>query len=481
MTRRDTMTVLDDLRTRVQQSYPPDVSTQMNRLVPRRPTLESISSSSPTSSEFIPSGVSIPEAEESRGGISRWLSMGRHSKRNSTASATSSFVATLLPTPEMLGPGILQSMDAPPSRPVELAAAEVQLPFARDIKLPMRDPDTNRLHPALQNDSHSSISRHQSSRSTSTQNSQRSDFSDEKIAILREEDEEDYATSPQPSQTDFAFPSHQQKQNHIPASSYARQLQPIRSPTETVSTVSMLPSPITLGPGRDNSFDFSRHNRPISSSSGSLYSNAATPQPLTIVKKALPSKSTIHVAAPLLVGRPSKGNNYWGFCKGSWTIREEWRKGLSLCTVPTGMYTTKTVWRCKSCTFEGDVYGQKKPFDIDQRVHVVNVGGTSVRYKWLFLAKSHTKRKALLPSLPSGFLAPANNADEKHFSCVFCIGEGRESPVFGNVEILCGHLVQEHADGMSEKLKVENKCIVGRKANDAEDFDVNIPAVLCEV
>jgi len=75
----------------------------------------------------------------------------------------------------------------------------------------------------------------------------------------------------------------------------------------------------------------------------------------------------------------------------------------------------------------------------------------------------------------------AVGAEQKCFGCVFCVGEGHETSIFGSVELLCEHLVKEHANGMSEKLRLENKCIVGRTAEDKEDFDVNIPAGLCEV
>lgn len=70
--------------------------------------------------------------------------------------------------------------------------------------------------------------------------------------------------------------------------------------------------------------------------------------------------------------------------------------------------------------------------------------------------------------------------DNHAFGCVFCVGEGRETAIFGNVETLCEHLVMEHGSlsGMSEKVMAENKCIVGRRAGSREDFDVNIPHVV---
>jgi hypothetical protein len=165
-----------------------------------------------------------------------------------------------------------------------------------------------------------------------------------------------------------------------------------------------------------------------------------------------------------MLGRPSKENNYWGFCKGAWTIREDWRKGLQMQQVPTGMFGTKSVWRCKSCTFEGTIFGEKKPWHVDPRVFTALESG--VRYKFLFLAKSHVKRKI-------------GKDENTCFGCVACINEGRGTSIFGNVETLCNHLVVEHGKaGMSEELQAKNRCIVGRVADAKEDFDFNIPGSL---
>jgi hypothetical protein len=162
----------------------------------------------------------------------------------------------------------------------------------------------------------------------------------------------------------------------------------------------------------------------------------------------------------VMLGRPSKENNYWGFCKGAWTNREDWRKGLQTQVLPAGLYITKLVWRCKWCAFEGPLFGEKKPYHIDPRVYTALESG--VRYKFLFLAKSHVKRK--------------QGKDENTcFGCVVCTNEGKGTSIFGNVETLCNHILLEHAkNGMSEEMQAKNKCIVGRVAEAGEDFDFNI-------
>lgn len=511
MSKRDTMTVLDELRSRVQQSSPqqsfpqqsfrqqsspPPFSSQpspplhlspqnsvpqWNKTLPQRPSIDSMSMSfrsfassrKPSTAGTLPSQV---DESSSRGsGLSRFLSARRNAhKRVSSSSslASSTFVSSLMPTQEMLMPGLLQQMEDPQ---YELPAAEIERPL-RDIKVPIPEPD-NHLHPALNRDSTASRA---TSSSTSDRVSTQSDFSDEKISVLSEPFEYEEVvrppTDPLPAEIASALPP---THSRLYSSSYATQLPPMTLPTSPISTVSMRPSPIALGSGNaSDDVSLRTYPRPMTATTtSSVYSQSSSYQPSYY--KSI-NESNVTIKAPKhLTGRPDKHNNYWGFCKGSWTIRSDWRKGLSIYEVPTGMYNTKTVWKCKHCSFEGDVFGTKKSYDIDQKVY--QTGDSGVQYRWLFLAKSHTKRKSVLPSMGTAFLK-GPNVEEKSYGCVFCIGEGKESSIYGNVERLCEHLISEHGSGsgsaMSEKLMAENKCIVGRRAGKKEDFDVNIPHVV---
>lgn len=49
-----------------------------------------------------------------------------------------------------------------------------------------------------------------------------------------------------------------------------------------------------------------------------------------------PSVRSALTPQPSLQGRPTKKNDYWGFCKGAWAIREAPASGLKLQTHPTG-------------------------------------------------------------------------------------------------------------------------------------------------
>lgn len=546
ISKRDTMSVLDDLRSRVQQSFssqlsssasqystrptspddffpqqqrfspqqsqfsarqqfpPQDPVSPRNKSLPPRPSIDSMSMSfrSFASLKRQPSTTSTlsPPAEESssRGGsgLSRFLSARRNARKRTSSSssvASPTFVANLLPAQETLVPGPLQEPEVEDPQ-YELPAAEIERPL-RDLKDPISEPET-RFHPAMNRDSEVS-----ESNSVSTRVSATSDVSDEKESVVSAEYYEGSVrppTSPHPADIAYALPpAHSQ----LYSSAYAAQLQPMRSPTSSISTVSMLPSPVVLGPGSDSDdisartypgLGPSRNNenanprtypRPMSAktTTGSSIYSAYSSRYGASSQNRYKNESTVTVkSAPKpLTGRPDRHNNYWGFCKGAWTIRSEWRKGLTIYEVPTGMYNSKTVWKCKHCSFEGDVFGTKKPYDVDQKVY--QAGDSGVQYRWLFLAKSHTKRKAVLPSMATAFLK-GNQTDERSYGCVFCVGEGKETAIFANVEMLCEHLLNEHGTGsgrgVSEKLMAENNCIAGRKAGTKEDFDVNIPHVV---
>lgn len=169
----------------------------------------------------------------------------------------------------------------------------------------------------------------------------------------------------------------------------------------------------------------------------------------------------------MINGRPCKNNNYWGFCKGSWDVREDIQKGLALRTMPSGMYNTKEVWECKSCNFRGNTYSivhptkkSRKETIVDPNIHVSKSG---VRYRWIFLAKSHAKKKT-----------PDSANEECNYGCVICSVELKVTSIFGNVDTLMYHLL-EHTSDMTQMTMKQTKCVVGRTAGMDEDWDINIP------
>jgi hypothetical protein len=199
-----------------------------------------------------------------------------------------------------------------------------------------------------------------------------------------------------------------------------------------------------------------------SSGSGSI---GILPRPVSII----PS-STIQSPKPgqerMMNGRPCKANDYWGFCKGAWDVREDSKMGLALRTMPSGMYNTKEVWECRSCNFRGNTYSimtgkkGKKETITDPNIHTSKSG---IRYRWVFLAKSHVKKKT-----------PDSTSEECNYGCVICSVELKVTSIFGNVDTLMYHLL-EHVSGMSQKSMLQTKCIVGRTAGPHEDWDINVP------
>jgi len=133
------------------------------------------------------------------------------------------------------------------------------------------------------------------------------------------------------------------------------------------------------------------------------------------------------------------------------------KKGLQKFRKEDGFHIFKTVWLCRTCAFQGDAFGLEKAPIVDPNVYTAANG---IRYRWIFLAKSHAKKKSM---------------EGTSYGCVFCVSEGKATGIFGNVETLMNHIIVEHGQGIREDIRDNNKCIVGRVASISEDFDVNIP------
>ena len=118
----------------------------------------------------------------------------------------------------------------------------------------------------------------------------------------------------------------------------------------------------------------------------------------------------------------------------------------------------------------------------DPRVRVGDGGG--VRYKWVFLAKSHVSCK----SVPEG--EEARRGEFGAFACLFCCAEGRArgweglggggvagaAPIFGNVGSFMEHLAEVHrkeAGWPGVEMLGRGRAVVGRVAGPAEEWDVN--------
>ncbi|KAH7070191.1 hypothetical protein FB567DRAFT_215967 [Paraphoma chrysanthemicola] len=167
--------------------------------------------------------------------------------------------------------------------------------------------------------------------------------------------------------------------------------------------------------------------------------------------------------------RPCRANNYWGFCRGAWTIRGDVKKGLALRTQPSGLYNTREIWECTSCTFKGSTFAAPHPTKKNKEITIMDpriyTSQSGVRYKWLFLAKSHVRKRA-----------SDSHADECNYGCVLCSLEDRVSSIYGGVETLMNHIALCHVADMSENTRRKARCIIGRMpGKDETEWDINIP------
>jgi len=249
-----------------------------------------------------------------------------------------------------------------------------------------------------------------------------------------------------------------------PSKSSLRNLNP-RSPHPVLSNAASHPNLRNLSSAASHpSLRNLRLRRPSIAPSTAPTTRSA-PHPSSSPPLPLPSPST--------ASRPCKANHYWGFCKGAWTTRENPSKGLVLRTQPAGYYNSKQSWNCTRCAFAGPVFRAAPSSPTtkmaaaaaavwDPRVHASLAG---IRYRWLFLAKSHVKMKG-----------DGSGGGAAQFGCIVCCAEGRAATcVYAGVEALMNHIALVHACGMSESTRAQVRCVVGRVAGPEEAWDLNVP------
>ncbi|KAJ9298999.1 hypothetical protein DTO271G3_3241 [Paecilomyces variotii] len=155
---------------------------------------------------------------------------------------------------------------------------------------------------------------------------------------------------------------------------------------------------------------------------------------------------------------PCEANKFAGFCKGAGKLQNGDKNAFRKATRPVGMYNDTPFWQCRSCPYEGLMVGgaAKSTRTFDHSVHIHEA--TGIRYRWVFLAKSHVTKRV--------------------FGCIFCCAERKtQCEKFKDLSLFMDYLLQNHrrpVPGM-EALLYRTKCILGRVADVAEDFDINIP------
>lgn len=169
---------------------------------------------------------------------------------------------------------------------------------------------------------------------------------------------------------------------------------------------------------------------------------------------------------------PNEENHFAGFCQGAWKQQLGLSKAFSIHLRPAGMFDSVPYWKCSKCSFHGPVQGSddRSTWKFDQRVHVHQP--TGIRYRWSFLAKSHIEWKRTLVHLHP----ETDDGSEASFGCIFCCVELRgPAPVFGDLASFMEHLWWHRGRDLPQTLLGRTPYIIGRRVEDWEDFDVNIP------
>lgn len=158
---------------------------------------------------------------------------------------------------------------------------------------------------------------------------------------------------------------------------------------------------------------------------------------------------------------PSPTNDYGGFCQGAYYLQAGLHKdGVKLRNASIAKTGESWYWGCRNskCVFESSACKIRKEFFFDDSVCQFQ----GLRYRWAFLAKSHV---ALRRSKNKVY----------NYRCIFCVLQGKESPIITSIRSLLEHVVQHRGQPMDESILAKTLCINGRLAADEEYFDINLP------
>ncbi|KAF2725052.1 hypothetical protein K431DRAFT_117736 [Polychaeton citri CBS 116435] len=178
----------------------------------------------------------------------------------------------------------------------------------------------------------------------------------------------------------------------------------------------------------------------------------------TIWEPPLPNTEPLEPWSPL--DKPTRKNNYHSFCEGAWLTRSFVKSGLSISQKPHGLTTLVPYWQCKKCQFSCIAPCDNKKV-LPPQIYTSHHG---IRYRWLFLAKSHMKSSD-----------PTSKVEAYTYGCIFCTAEGRITSAYGTLDTLMEHIATQHGrQTMLPATREKTRCIFGRPANIAETWDVNI-------
>ncbi|KAI7491124.1 hypothetical protein KC357_g1820 [Hortaea werneckii] len=171
----------------------------------------------------------------------------------------------------------------------------------------------------------------------------------------------------------------------------------------------------------------------------------------------------VHEAVWHPLPRPARINNYHGFCKGAWQTRQAVQEGLSISLLQViGRHELVPHWKCKHCSFQARAPNESTVV-LPEQIFFAKSG---VRYRWLFLARSHIPARDPRPTV-----------EEYQYGCIFCAAQGHETAVHEGLDALMNHLLSRHKTPMlTPEVLAKTKCIVGGTPDKVQEWDINLPA-----
>ncbi|KAK3071870.1 hypothetical protein LTR53_007861 [Teratosphaeriaceae sp. CCFEE 6253] len=157
--------------------------------------------------------------------------------------------------------------------------------------------------------------------------------------------------------------------------------------------------------------------------------------------------------------RPAMHNRYHGFCRGAWQTRKAVHDGLVVQMTPA-LRDPVLHWACRVCKFR-----LRAPNADALPDQILFNQKYSVRYRYLFLAKSHCSTET-----------PSVLAEDYKYGCIFCAAQGQTTAVHEKLEHLMLHIVSKHKTTMiTPETRTKTRCLVGGMTERAEDWDIHIP------
>ncbi|KIW41233.1 uncharacterized protein PV06_06807 [Exophiala oligosperma] len=152
--------------------------------------------------------------------------------------------------------------------------------------------------------------------------------------------------------------------------------------------------------------------------------------------------------------------NFGGCCKYAYDLRQGSTK-KALCRILFGTYHTEVAYKCASikCSFTSRAIKRNNGYQIDDRVRQFAEG---VRYRWLFLAKSHVQQH--------------RDQEQPTFRCLICTLLGDDSGMFEGIRSLLAH-VADHQGAILGGSQLQGPIIFsnhGAAPASENDFDISL-------